>query len=253
MHYEQKSVHSWLASQVLTFLAKLLGAFMTGGWLSTTWAVFWVMGMSFKDQDGAPVQLQGPGRGSCAAADQCWLLPCLGSTAELLLLHPQLEQNCVSVQEYPFPDQNKTSTWHCCGQTCLSMRIWVIGSEPDFLIVLWGNINQRCCVTNYDFCHLTPHSVGKIPCSEEQTMWNWNSKILVFLSACSLGAERRPKPQKRWQCDFWHTTCIFRCHWALCVWVCTGTGALCGPLYVKIVLACTFKKNLSGWDRGVLN
>lgn len=31
MHYEQKSVHSWLPSQALTFLAKLLAAFMTGG------------------------------------------------------------------------------------------------------------------------------------------------------------------------------------------------------------------------------
>lgn len=184
MHYEHKSVHSWLLPQALTFLANLLDAFMTDGWISTTWTVFWAVGMSCKDQDGALVQLLGSA-GSCLTWAPLLSCCCI----------PQLEQDCGSVQEYPVPDQNKTSPWHCCGQMCLSMRISVIGSEPDFLVVLWGSLTQRCCVINYNFCHLTQHSVGKISCSEEHKMWNGNSKILVFLSSCSLDPERRPKPQ----------------------------------------------------------
>lgn len=136
--------------------------------------------MCCKDQDGAPVI----SAGSCPA----WA-PLLSCCCIL-----QLEQDCGSVQECPFPDLNKTSTWHCCGQTCLSMRIWVIGSEPEFLVVLWGNLNQHFSVTNYNFCHLTQHFFGKIPCSEKHKMWNENSKILVFLSACSLDTGRGPKP-----------------------------------------------------------
>lgn len=228
MHCEHQSLHSWLPSQALTFLAKLLAAFMTGGWISTTWTVFWVMGMCCKDQDGAPAQL----------LSSCWsvLAPALPGLSCCCSL--QLEQNCGSGQECPFPDQNKTSTWHCCGQMCLSMRIWVRGSEPDFLVALWGNLNQHCFVTNNNFCHLTQHSVGKIPCSEEHKMWHVNSKILVFLSVCSLDNERRPKPPKRWQCEFWHTYQYFQVPLG-CVWACTGTGALCGPLCVRKVLSCT--------------
>lgn len=172
----------------------------------------------------------------------------VGSVAELLLQAPAVQG------EYPFSGQNKSSIWHCCGQTCLPTRIWVICSEPDLLVVLWNNLDQYCYVTNYNFCHLTQCSGGKIA-SLRSMRWNENSKSLVFLSACSLEIERRPKPQERWQCGFWHTTCIFKCHWALCACEYVQAPEGCVPLPSNSL----WRKSLhalflpSSWDSGVFN
>lgn len=90
--------------------------------------------------------------------------------------------------------------WHCCVQTCLLMRRWVIYSEPDLLVVKWNNVNQYCSMTNYNFCYLTQCSGGKNCFSEEHKMQYGNSESFVFLSF-SLGSERRLKHQKRWQSE----------------------------------------------------
>lgn len=168
----------------------------------------------------------------------------------------QLWQDRGSVQgEYPFPGQNKSSVWHCCGQMYLLMRRWVICSEGDLLAVLWNNLNQYCSMKNYNFCHLTQCSGGKNCLSEEHKMWNGNSKSSIFLSACSLDSEGRPKP---WEMTVWILT-----HYlyfevppgCVCVWMCTGTRGL----YVPLPSNTTWRKYLhalflpSSWDSGVFN